>query len=95
MARRVMNGKLNGWISGQVYIIYIERKILCGCVSRRLESQTFGCLDEIAKLMDKLTTGLTTGVPSPTEAENFSSSSCVQTSCEAHPASYPVGLPAV
>jgi hypothetical protein len=33
----------------------------------------------------------TTGVPSPAEAEDFSSSLCVQTSSEAHPASYPMG----
>jgi hypothetical protein len=30
-------------------------------------------------------------VRSPTEAENFSSSPCVQTSSGAHPASYPMG----
>jgi hypothetical protein len=33
----------------------------------------------------------TTGVRSPAEAKNFSSSLCVQTSSEAHPTSYPVG----
>jgi hypothetical protein len=33
----------------------------------------------------------TTGVRSPTEAENFSSSLCVQTGSGAHPASYPMG----
>jgi hypothetical protein len=31
-----------------------------------------------------------TGVQSPEEAENFSSTLCVQTSSEAHPASYSV-----
>jgi hypothetical protein len=30
-------------------------------------------------------------VRSPTEAEDFSSSSCVQAGSEAHPASYPMG----
>jgi hypothetical protein len=33
----------------------------------------------------------TTGVRSPTEAEDFSSSLCIQTSSGAHPASYPMG----
>jgi hypothetical protein len=32
-----------------------------------------------------------TGVRSPAEAKDFSSSLCVQTSSEPHPASYPVG----
>jgi hypothetical protein len=31
------------------------------------------------------------GVRSPTEAEDFSSSLCIQTGSEAHPASYTVG----
>jgi hypothetical protein len=38
-----------------------------------------------------LTTDWTTGVRSPTEAEDFSSSLCVQTGSEARPASYPMG----
>jgi hypothetical protein len=37
-----------------------------------------------------LTTEWTTGIRSPAEAKNFSSSFCVQTSSEAHPASYPM-----
>jgi hypothetical protein len=32
-----------------------------------------------------------TGIWSPAEENNFSSSLCVQTSSEAHPASYPIG----
>jgi hypothetical protein len=32
-----------------------------------------------------------TGIRSPGEAEDFSSSLCVQTSSEAHPPSYPLG----
>jgi hypothetical protein len=32
-----------------------------------------------------------TGVRSPTETKNFSSSLCIQTNSEAHPASYPMG----
>jgi hypothetical protein len=38
-----------------------------------------------------MTTGWTTGVRSPTEAEDFSSSLCVQTGSGAHPASCPKG----
>jgi hypothetical protein len=38
-----------------------------------------------------LTTDWTTGVRSPAEAKDFSSSLCVQTSFETHPASYPMG----
>jgi hypothetical protein len=38
-----------------------------------------------------LTTDWTTGVRSPTEAEDFSSSLCVQTGSGAHPASYQMG----
>jgi hypothetical protein len=38
-----------------------------------------------------LTTDRTIGVRSPTGAENFSSSPCVQTGSGAHPASYPMG----
>jgi hypothetical protein len=38
-----------------------------------------------------LTTDRTAGVRSPTEAENFSNSFCVQTGSGAHPASYTVG----
>jgi hypothetical protein len=37
-----------------------------------------------------LTTDWTTAVRSPTEAKDFSSSLCVQTRYEAHPASYPM-----
>jgi hypothetical protein len=37
------------------------------------------------------TTDWTTGVRSPTEAMDFSSSLCVQTSSHSHPASYPMG----
>jgi hypothetical protein len=36
-------------------------------------------------------TDWTTRVRSPTEAEDFSSSLCVQTGSGAHPASYPMG----
>jgi hypothetical protein len=38
-----------------------------------------------------LTTDWTTGVRSPTEAKDFSSTLCVQTSSEIHPASYRMG----
>jgi hypothetical protein len=38
-----------------------------------------------------MTTDWTTGVQSPAEAKDFSSSLCVQTSSEGHPASYPMG----
>jgi hypothetical protein len=38
-----------------------------------------------------LTTGWTIGVRSPAGAKDFSSSPCVQTGSEAHPASYPMG----
>jgi hypothetical protein len=38
-----------------------------------------------------LTTDWTTGAKSPSGAKDFSSSLCVQTSSEAHPASYPMG----
>jgi hypothetical protein len=38
-----------------------------------------------------LTTGWTTGVLSPAEARDFSSSFRVQTSSEVHPTSYPIG----
>jgi hypothetical protein len=38
-----------------------------------------------------LTTDWMTGVQSPTEAKNFSSSLCIQTSSEAHPSSHPMG----
>jgi hypothetical protein len=38
-----------------------------------------------------LTTDWTPGVRSPTEAENFSCSLCVQTGSGAHPASYTMG----
>jgi hypothetical protein len=39
----------------------------------------------------RLTTDGTTGVRSPAEANDFSSSLCLQTSSEAHSASYPMG----
>jgi hypothetical protein len=42
----------------------------------------------VAQSVQCLTTNWTTRVRSPTEAEDFSSSFCVQT---AHPASYPMG----
>jgi hypothetical protein len=42
-------------------------------------------------LVQCMTTDWTTGIRSPTEAKDFSSSLCVQTSSEAHLASYPVG----
>jgi hypothetical protein len=38
-----------------------------------------------------LTTDWTTGISSSAEKKYFSSSLCVQTSSEAHPASYPMG----
>jgi hypothetical protein len=47
--------------------------------------------DAVAQSVWCLTTGWTIGVRSPREAEDFSSSPCVQTSSGAHPASYPVG----
>jgi hypothetical protein len=45
----------------------------------------------VAQAVQCLTTGWTTGVRSPTEAKDFSSSPCVQTGSGAHPASYPMG----
>jgi hypothetical protein len=45
----------------------------------------------VAQAVQCLTTGWTIGVRSPTGAEDFSSSLCVQTGSEAHLASYPVG----
>jgi hypothetical protein len=39
-----------------------------------------------------MTTDWATGVRFPAEAKDFSSSLCVQTRSEAHPASYPVGI---
>jgi hypothetical protein len=44
-----------------------------------------------AQSVQWLTADWTTGVRSPTEAEDFSSSLCVQTGSGAHPASCPVG----
>jgi hypothetical protein len=38
-----------------------------------------------------MTTGWMTGARSPAEEKDFSSSLCVQTSSEAHPASYAMG----
>jgi hypothetical protein len=37
-----------------------------------------------------LTTSWTNGIRSPAKAKGFSSSHCIQTSSEAHPASYPI-----
>jgi hypothetical protein len=45
----------------------------------------------IAQSVQCLTTDWTTGVQSPTEAEDFSSSLCVQTGSGAHPASCTMG----
>jgi hypothetical protein len=45
----------------------------------------------VAQAAQCLTTGWTIGVRSSTEAEDFFSSSCVQTGSGAHPASYSVG----
>jgi hypothetical protein len=39
-----------------------------------------------------MTTDWTTEVRSPAEEKDFSSSLCIQTSSEAHPASYPIGI---
>jgi hypothetical protein len=41
--------------------------------------------------LSQCTADWTTGVLSAAEANDFSSSLCVQTSSEAHPASYPMG----
>jgi hypothetical protein len=55
--------------------------------------ETYGLLSGagVAQSVQCLTTDWTTGVRSRTEAEDFSSSLCVQTGSGAHPASYPVG----
>jgi hypothetical protein len=45
----------------------------------------------VAQSVKCLTTDWTTGVRSPTEAEDFSSSLCSQTGSEAHPASSTMG----
>jgi hypothetical protein len=45
----------------------------------------------VAQSVQCLTTDRTAGVLSPTEAEAFSSSLCVQTGSGAHPASYTMG----
>jgi hypothetical protein len=45
----------------------------------------------VGQLVLCLTTDWTAGVRSPTEAENFYFSLCVQTGSGAHPASYTVG----
>jgi hypothetical protein len=45
----------------------------------------------VVQAVQCLTTGWTIGVRSPTGAKDFSSSPCVQTGSEAHPASYPMG----
>jgi hypothetical protein len=44
----------------------------------------------VAQSVKCLTTGWKIGVRSPTGAEDFSSSPCVQTGSGAHPASYPI-----
>jgi hypothetical protein len=46
----------------------------------------------VAQSVQCLTTDWTTGVRSPTEAEDFSASLCVQTGSGAHPASCPMGI---
>jgi hypothetical protein len=48
----------------------------------------------VAQSVHCLTTDWT-GVRSPPQAKNFSSSLCVQTTSEAHPASYPINIPGV
>jgi hypothetical protein len=45
----------------------------------------------VAQSVYWLTTDWTTGVRTPTEAEDFSSSLCVQTGSGAHPVSCPMG----
>jgi hypothetical protein len=45
----------------------------------------------VAESVQSLTTDWTTGVRSPAEVKDFSSSFCVQTSSEVHPASCPTG----
>jgi hypothetical protein len=45
----------------------------------------------VAQSIECLTTDWTTGVRSTVETKDFSSSFCVQTSSEGHPASYPTG----
>jgi hypothetical protein len=46
----------------------------------------------VAQSVQCLTTDWTTGVRSPAETEDSSSCLCVQTSSEAHRASYPMGI---
>jgi hypothetical protein len=45
----------------------------------------------VAQILQCLSTNWKTGVRSPAEAKDYSSSLCVQNSSEAHPASYPMG----
>jgi hypothetical protein len=45
----------------------------------------------VAQSLQSPITDWTTGVPSPAETKDFSSSLCVQTSSETQPASYPMG----
>jgi hypothetical protein len=45
----------------------------------------------VAQSVQCLTTNWTTGIRSPTEAEDFSSSLCIQTGSGAHPASCSMG----
>jgi hypothetical protein len=56
-----------------------------------LWSQLLICGAGVAQAVYCLTAGWMIGVRSPTGAEDFSSSPCVQTGFEAHPASYPMG----
>jgi hypothetical protein len=46
---------------------------------------------QVGAAVAQATTGWTIGVRSPTGAQDFSSSLCVQTGSGAHPASYPMG----
>jgi hypothetical protein len=52
---------------------------------------TFKNMSRVAQSVQWLTTDWTSGVRSPTEAEDFSSNLCVQTGSRAHPASCTVG----
>jgi hypothetical protein len=45
----------------------------------------------VVKSVQCLTTDQTTGVQSPADVKDFSSSLCVETTSEAHPASYSMG----
>jgi hypothetical protein len=54
---------------------------------RNITTGTWNTVSPVAQSVQCLTTDLTAGVRSPTEAENFSSNLCVQTGSGAHPAS--------